>query len=410
MPTKPTDTFLLATNEFYATGPFVGDKTKEAPPVPDGYVPGVVIAAENHNYIGNICGQWISNWLDLGTFNADLDAHIVETDASGATGLAVLTVGGTAAAATALSVSANSGSGSAAASVNNSLGGFAIIGSTNGASAAIRGTCQGTAPGVEGLATGGSGPGVRGTGGTSGAGGSGGEFSGGGTDGHGIEATATNANGSAAVLSSDSGSSSATVQIVRTGAVAPVRGLMSLDGTGDPSAPAVGDLWRKLGASGFGRGAIRWYDEDGAAGGGGPGQQTAWSTTNGLGYGYADSLGDTAESTGTLTTKVGITLGVSTSPGLPAGDYIIEYSGLSRITAGLTSRTQIEFFAGGVLVDNVEVDYVALFQKKSFFFQHKISLPAGGINALSIRFFNVGGVGTSVVSQAKIVCRGAYEA
>jgi len=373
-------------------------------------VPGVVIAAENHNFIGNICGQWISNWLDLGTFNADLDAHIVETDSSGATGLAVLTVGGTAAGATALSVSANGGATGSAISVTNSLNGFGVNAFSTGIRAAIRATCTGTGAAFETLGVGGSGPGIISTGGSVGAGATGGVFTGGGTDGHGVEATATNANGSAAVLSSDSGSSSATVQIVRTGVVAPVRGLMSLDGTSDPSAPAVGDFWRKSGASGFGRGAIRWYDEDGATGGGGPGQQTAWSTTNGLGYGYADSLGDTAESTGTLTTKVGITLGASTSPGLPAGDYIIEYSGLSRITAGLTSRTQIEFFAGGVLVDNVEVDYVALFQKKSFFFQHKISLPAGGTNALSIRFFNVGGVGTSVLSQAKIVCRGAYEA
>ncbi len=80
------------------------------------------------------------------------------------------------------------------------------------------------------------------------------------------------------------------------------------------------------------------------------------------------------------------------------------------MTSNVASRTKVQFFAAAAFVDEIEADYAALFQKKSFFFQHKISLPAGGTNALSIRFFNVGGAGTSVLSQAKIVCRGAYEA
>ena len=410
MPTKPTDTFLLATNLNYAGGPFVGLPTKQAPPVLDGYTPGLVIAAENHNFIGNICGQWISNWLDLGTFNPDLDAHIVETDATGATGLAVANIGGTAASAFPLAVSANSGATGAAATIDNSLGGFGVTVTAVSGLAAVRATCTGSGPAVEALGTGGTGPGVRSTGGTSGAGASGGEFTGGGTAGHGIEATASNADGSAAVCTSDIASSEATVQVLRAGGGAPVRGLLQLQGTQDATAPLAGDFWRKSGASGFGRGAFRWYDEDGAPGGGGPGRQTAWSTENGLGYGYAESLGDSSESAGALTTKVTLTLGVSTSPGVPAGDYIVEYSGLTRVTSNVASRTKVQFFAAAALVDEIEADYAALFQKKSFFFQHKISLPAGGTNALSIRFFNVGGVGTSVISQAKIVCRGAYEA
>jgi hypothetical protein len=128
-----------------------------------------------------------------------------------------------------------------------------------------------------------------------------------------------------------------------------------------------------------------------------------------MGYGYADSLGDSSENAGVATPKVSTNLGASTSPGLPGGDYIIEFSGLTRISAGLASRTMVEFHDAGGLIDQVEEDYAALGQKKSFFFQHKITLPPGGTNLLSIRFYSVGGAGTSVISQAKIVARGAYE-
>ena len=83
MPTKPTVTFTLATNANYASGPFIGSATKVAPPTADGYVPGVIIDAEHHNFVGNAAGQWITDWVFLGTSAADEDAHLMETDSSG---------------------------------------------------------------------------------------------------------------------------------------------------------------------------------------------------------------------------------------------------------------------------------------------------------------------------------------
>ena len=84
MPTKPTSTYTHATDATFGAGPAAGNQTKAALVDPaQGFVPGSAVAAETVNELFNISGQWITDWVSQGSTTADLDAHIVETDANG---------------------------------------------------------------------------------------------------------------------------------------------------------------------------------------------------------------------------------------------------------------------------------------------------------------------------------------
>jgi hypothetical protein len=89
MATKPSDTFTWATDANFSSGPAAGQPTKVSPPgfpaVVQGHVPGAAMAAEFENLIKNILGQWVNNWLLLGSSAGAANAHIVEADASGNT-------------------------------------------------------------------------------------------------------------------------------------------------------------------------------------------------------------------------------------------------------------------------------------------------------------------------------------
>lgn len=100
MPTKPTTIpEIWASNTLYTTGPFIGDPTKVGPgaAAQDGDRPGALFptAAEHNNYQQYHITTWIAQWLYLGTYNPDPDAHIVETDSTGRAGLHGLTVNNT---------------------------------------------------------------------------------------------------------------------------------------------------------------------------------------------------------------------------------------------------------------------------------------------------------------------------
>ena len=164
MPTKPIQSFVFATGVNYAVGPQAGNPTKIVPgDTINGLVPGDGVPAAWMNYMWNICGQW-SGWLLAGSPLAGLDAHLVETDATGKAELAMLELGGTAAGAIALVVNQNTGAPSAAATCTNTGAGFGLNASAAGALAAVRGTNTGTGPGVEGLALGTNNDGMRGVG------------------------------------------------------------------------------------------------------------------------------------------------------------------------------------------------------------------------------------------------------
>lgn len=165
MPVKPSTTFTLATNANFTVGPFIGSATKVIPAdIGNGMVPGTGIVAEWANYLWHWTGEWITDWVDLGSSAEGLDAHIMETDASGQNSTAGVALGGTAAAFRALTVNENAAASNSTADFDNASAGFAILASANGANAAVRGLNTGTGPGVEGRALGTNNNGVEGYG------------------------------------------------------------------------------------------------------------------------------------------------------------------------------------------------------------------------------------------------------
>lgn len=179
--------------------PWSGNATKVTAPSAEtvGFTPETGIVAEYANDEFNVLSTWVE-WLSFGSSAAGEDAHVVETDSAGKASLAGVLVGGTAAAFPALFVSANSGASAAAATFSNTLGGFALAASSDGASAAVRGVSTGAEPGILGINSGGGGAGLQGTGdgagagviGSGGATGEGGTFTGGATSGSGVSGTA----------------------------------------------------------------------------------------------------------------------------------------------------------------------------------------------------------------------------
>jgi len=96
MPVKPATTYTFATNTNYGVGPFIGSATKVIPgDIPNGFVPGTGIVAEWNNYMFHWTGEWITDWVDLGTSANDVDAHIVETNAQGVASVAAGLIGNT---------------------------------------------------------------------------------------------------------------------------------------------------------------------------------------------------------------------------------------------------------------------------------------------------------------------------
>lgn len=167
MPTKPGITYVFATNATYTTGPFFSLANKAVPAdIPNGFVPASDIDAESTNYMLNVNGLWITDWISQGTSAADLDAHIVETDANGQAEIGVLAVGNTASGFGPLTVTSNSGApATPTAEFINLNTSTAVSATTGGPSAsAILGQQTGGGPGVTGLSSAGGGTGVTGFG------------------------------------------------------------------------------------------------------------------------------------------------------------------------------------------------------------------------------------------------------
>jgi hypothetical protein len=224
MATKPSSTLNFATSTNFTLGPFIGSPTKVVPPdLTNGFVPGEGVGAAHQNYLHNLWADW-ATWLDYGSPLAGLDAHVVETDSTGKSHLAMLELGGTAGTTFALEVEANSAAPTAAIYVTNNFGGFGVLGSTSGSSAALRGVQTGTGAGVQGLALGtnntgvsaqgaGSGAGVTAQGGSSGPGvlatggasGGSGVLATGGTNGIGLDAVAAGTSPAVRANQSNSG-------------------------------------------------------------------------------------------------------------------------------------------------------------------------------------------------------------
>jgi hypothetical protein len=420
MATKPSTIFTFATDAVFGSGPANTFATKIVPgSITQGFIPGTGVNAEWVNYLFNITGQWLTDWLDLGSFVATLDAHLIETDALGNAQIAALELGNTASGDLALLVQENSGATGAAAILSNNSGGFAINASASGPLAVMRATATGSGDGIE-VNHFGSGGGINAQAGPAGSsagieafggglGGSGGIFTGGGAGGHGAVGVGTGVNSAGGIFTAPGNSDEAPLQAFHSAGGPFQRGTLHLNPSGIPTGALDGDVWKDGGLATFGRGRLQWWDDDGAPGGGGAGEQTAWSSENGLGFASFESLTLAGESAAVITTKVSGSIGINISPGDPDGKYVVEYYASVNLGLGaaLGTRCEVEFTDASGVVETVEMNFASLFSKKPVYFLHIVDFVS--IEALSIRFRSLSAGNLVEISNARIVARGAYE-
>lgn len=438
MPTKPSDLFpLWATDLNFSSGPANGLPTKIAPLSPtQGFVPGTGIAGEQMNHLMNRVGQWLTDWLALGTSVADLDAHVIETDVNGRSRIAALTVGLTASTLRPLRAENNTGANVPVIDVIHSGGDtginlvtfdptFACIEAeqtandatsrglfventgTSGAAAVFE-SVGGVTPTVSILNQAvGVGPATFIAGGTGG--------------GNAIEALSNGSaitarlltGGNALALSAEraSGSTAAVAEFLSGGAGVPTRGTINVDPTQDASAPTEGDLWLLPGLAGFGRGQLRYFDADGAAGGGGSGKQVFWSTAAGVAAELPAAVteGITTLPIGPSTTTVqSLTMGFDASPGEPAGVYLVWFSATFDST-GAAHNLDVRFKANGATVQQDTIDVPATAGREitvSTFMP--IAYAGGAVTLAEIEVVN-NTAATIDVAHRRIAAIGAFE-
>lgn len=426
MPTKPTATFTHATNLNFTLGPAVGFPTKlPVPDVPNGFVPGTGVSAEQVNQQFNIIGDWLTNWLIFGSPLPTLDAHIVETDVDGFTAVAGATLGGTASPTPnfALEVSENAGTPFVSAVFTNTAAGTPLVSLANTGVGvglgAVVGSNTGSGPGVVGVSTSGVG----------------GDFSGGGTS-PGVVATGGPTDGTGASVTGQGAGSGLLAQAGPTGAgvtvfgdpASPkpageffgnvfagpqVRGTLYMRPTPPvPSGPLDGDFWKRSAfGPGAGRGGLEWWDGDGAPEGGAPGKQRAWSTTNGLGFQYVEVEPDQTTGNTVLQTAATLQVGANVSPGDPEGFWIVEWYAEIRLSGPLvplTTRAVVAAYDGGVEIARAEYDFAALGQPKVFSGFRRRSY-SGVVKTFEIKFASVTLGEDVIIRRARIVARGAFE-
>ena len=298
MPTKPTATFIHATDATFATGPASGSPTTAALVDPaQGFVPGTGVSAETVNLPLNITGQWITDWIEQGSNAADLDAHIIETDANGTASIAAINAGGTASTVNAITAVENSGATATTILGTNSSGGIGVAalatGGGVGMSADVFDTCDGMIGQVRG-----SGVGVTGR-----------VFAG--ATGSAMKGTGSIVGGPALELEFD--------------ATNPARGLANLQAVDEPTAPVAGDVWRRPDEpANSRRGALELYDSLGDVGKAGPGKLRLWATPEGVEFLQASATGpiDSPSDSGGIVSAITLTIPKE----YPAGIYSIQWA------------------------------------------------------------------------------------
>jgi len=423
MATKPGSTYTHATDLTFTSGPANTFDTKLPVPFPaQGFIPGTGADAEHVNTLFNITGDWITSWLALGSAVAGLDAHLVETSGSGETRIATGIFGGTLAAGPGLVVTENAGIQSATIFNSNAAGNALEVGATSTIAAAII-TNNGNGVGLTVDSVGGEGvrvtaggtlTGLVSTGGPAGGTGVTGIGLGGG---FGLNGVAGPTGGGVQALGIATSPQPALAALGSIFPAAQVRGTIYMQPTVVPGTPIDGDFWKRPGTVSLERGGLEWQDPAGGALGAAPGKQRAHSTTEGFGYGYAESLGDTSEAATSTINKVTMSMGSSSGKfNQPNGNYIVEYSATVRLGAGagLGIRAVVTFLSPGSGSVATYTDFAAVGERKtvSFFMRHTLANP-GGPDLFHLAIASNGGApgpaSEVIIDNARIVARGSYE-
>lgn len=299
MPTKPGTTYTHATDLNFGSGPASGFNTKiaDAAAAAQGFIPGQGVDAEAVNYLFNISGAWVSDWVSQGTNAADLDAHLIETDATGTASIATINAGNTAATTSAIVAVENSGATATTILGTNSSGGVGVAAIASGGGVGLSADVFDSCDGVIGQ--------VRGSG---------------------VAVTArVFAGATGAALKGEGQVGGGPVLDLEFNAVTPARGLAALQATDEPTAPAAGDVWRRPDepAAAFDRrGGIEYQDDLGAPGKTGPGKLRAWATPEGVEFFQVLVSGPVATVSNAAVTAATLTIPKE----IPVGVYAVEWS------------------------------------------------------------------------------------
>lgn len=416
MPTKPATTYVFATDANFGSGPASGFPTKLIPGAPaQGFIPGDGINAEWVNYLFNVTGQWVTDWLDGGTSAPDLDAHIVETDSGGEASIAGLNLGGTVSADLPLDIASNSGANVNSVHVDHSntnpavfvesddgIGVDVQVDTDNEAARFINFgdgdgvivLCDGAAD-ADGLIVIAGGLGGDGVSATASA------------DGVGVNSIADQAQ--AGIFVNDATAPEPVLSLSNGGA-SPVSGLLHLESSSEPSAPGDDEFWKLAGFSGLQRGFLEYQDPNGADGGGGAGEMRVHASPGGYGASYGSSEGDTTEGAGVLATKLQLLADSGDEFTRGEGKYLAHFKCSVRLGAGaaLTTRAVVEFSTTTLGVfDSFEIDFAALGQRKPV--SSFVEIDLSGTENLVIQFRTLAGGNDVICDGARIAYMGSYD-
>jgi hypothetical protein len=401
MPTKPLNTFTHATDATFTSGPANTQDTKveDATATSQGFIPGQGVDAEAVNYILNLVGDWNTNWISQGTSAADLDAHIIETDANGTASIAVLQVGNTAATSPPILAVENSGATATTITASNSSGGVALAALATGGGVGVSGDVFDTCDAMVGQ-TRGSGNAVTGR-----------LLPGFGT-GIALKGEGSVIGGAVLDLSFDASN--------------PARGLAALQATDEPTAPAAGDVWRRPDVSAGTydrRGGLEYQDDLGAPGKTGAGKLRTWATPEGVEFFEAQNSASQA----TTSNAIVLALSLTMPKEIPVGKYVIEWScqlAPDPLPApGPADRGYVAFTVGPFRIFEDEMELLAASGSSPAltpgakaisgrYVYNQVTSPASSDIDLEIYFASVGSTpGSGVkISSCQITALGVFDA
>ncbi len=387
----------------YTAGDRVGDPSALAiPDTTNGYTPGVEIEPESFNfYVGGSILDWQTNWVAQGTSDADLSAHIAETDSTGLMAIASANFGGTSYTNTALGaavvITNNTGAGTGSRSllvVADDGVGIEVVNSSatqpalyvvsdfsGGSGLSMRVQCLDGGKVAEFQAV--NDP----------------------ADGIDIDALGTGKYG-AQIRAAEDGAP--ILVLDRLSGAGQVRGSISFPERTRASAPLNGDVWKTRGLAGSNRGFIEWEDDGGAAGLL-KGTQRAWSTEGGLGYSQEESIGPTATTLGTFVNEVTLVMDFTVPKATePFGDYIVEWSALVTNSGGSNPGMVLRITGPGAFSQQIEIDFTTIGDQQAFSFRKRFAY-SGGPDAWTLDFHSSIAGQSVAIAEASIVARGAYE-
>lgn len=391
MATKPTAVFTFATDATFSSGPASGFATKIVPgSLAQGFVPGTGISAENVNYLMNIAGQWINDWLEDGSSLGAENAHLLETNSTGFVKIAAVEIQSTTTTRDSLVVKNPVGSARNAIAATGAVGDTApIIDAIHaGPHHAIRGeTAATTRSGVRGVNTSAAATvwGVTG------------------------ELTNTSAlnDGSAGVLGTGAGAAAGVKGIATNGygviaesdTTAPARAALRVVGqNAEPTVRTGGDIIYDTIED-----KLKVDVNQGVAG-----MRQVWTTASGLLHAYDQSTGTSTDTSATFTMKCSVTI----NPEKSGSTLVLRAKGEIGCAVGADIEIRIRDVTNVVTVEGNYVVTVFhdtnLANERYFVIENQYTMPSAASTTFELQFRTTAATVNAHISKASLELTGDY--